>query len=47
MAQTWYIGPIAAKFGGSGGDVGIYLSAVFTAIIYPIVRAIEKRKSGR
>ena len=47
MAQTWYIGPIAAKFGGSGGDVGIYLSAVFTAIVYPIARAIEKRKSGR
>ena len=47
MAQTWYIGPIAAKFGGSGGDVGIYLSAVFTAIIYPIARATEKRKSGR
>ena len=47
MAQTWYIGPIAAKFGGFGGDVGIYLSAVFTAIVYPIARAIEKRKSGR
>ena len=47
MAQTWYIGPIAAKFGGSGGDVGIYLSAVFTAIMYPIARTIEKRKSGR
>ena len=47
MAQTWYIGPIAAKFGRSGGDVGIYLSAVFTAIIYPIARATEKRKSGR
>ena len=47
MAQTWYIGPIAAEFGGFGGDVGIYLSAVFTAIVYPIARAIEKRKSGR
>lgn len=47
MAQTWYIGPIAAKFGGFGGDIGIYLSAVFTAIVYPIARAIEKRKSGR
>ena len=47
MAQTWYIGPIAAKFGGSGGDVGVYLSAVLTAIVYPIARTLEERKFGR
>ncbi|OCK81554.1 hypothetical protein K432DRAFT_326108 [Lepidopterella palustris CBS 459.81] len=47
MAQTWYIGPIAKKFGGFGGDVGIYLSAVLTALTYPIARTIEKKKSGR
>ena len=47
MAQTWYIGPIAAKFGSFGGDVGIYLSCVFTAVTYPILRTIEKKKTGR
>ena len=47
MSQTWYIGPIAAKFGGDGGDVGVYLSGVFTIISYPILRTIEKRMTGR
>ncbi|KAF2816945.1 uncharacterized protein BDZ99DRAFT_430661 [Mytilinidion resinicola] len=47
MAQTWYIGPIAAKFGGFGGDVGIYLSAAFTLIVYPVARIVEKKYTGR
>ncbi|KAF1985391.1 hypothetical protein K402DRAFT_334627 [Aulographum hederae CBS 113979] len=47
MAQTWYIGPIAAKFGGYGGDVGIYLSAAFTAVVYPVLRTVEKKYIGR
>lgn len=47
MAQTWYTGPIAAKFGTYGGDVGIYLSAVFTAVMYPLLRTLEKRMTGR
>ena len=25
MAQTWYIGPLAAKFGPYGGDLGFEL----------------------
>lgn len=47
MSQTWYIGPIAAKIGDYGGDVGIYLSGVFTLIAYPILRTIEKKRTGR
>jgi purine-cytosine permease-like protein len=47
MAQTWYIGPIAAKFGGFGGDVGIYLSAVITLIVYPVARHFELKYVGR
>ena len=47
MSQTWYTGPIAAKFGGAGGDVGIYLSGVFTAVTYPVLRSVEKRMMGR
>jgi len=40
-------GPIAAKFGGFGGDVGIYLSGVFTLIVYPIARWLEIKKTGK
>ena len=47
MAQTWYIGPIAAKFGGYGGDVGVFLSGVFTLITYPPLRMLEKKYTGR
>ncbi|KAI9712675.1 MAG: hypothetical protein M1820_001296 [Bogoriella megaspora] len=47
MSQVWYIGPIAAKFGGFGGDVGIYLSAAITIVVYPVLRAFERSKTGR
>lgn len=47
MSQTWYIGPIAAKFGGFGGDVGIYLSGVFTLVVYPPARWYERKVTGR
>lgn len=47
MSQTWYIGPIAAKFGGDGGDVGIYMSAVITVVVYPVLRTFERSKTGR
>lgn len=47
MAQTWYVGPIAKEFGPFGGDVGIYLSAVFTLMVYPVARIVEKKYTGR
>lgn len=47
MSQTWYIGPIAAKFGGDGGDVGIYMSAAITVVVYTVGRYIEKKYTGR
>jgi hypothetical protein len=40
-------GPIAAKFGGFGGDVGIYLSGVLTLIVYPPARWYERKVTGR
>ncbi|MCJ1401347.1 hypothetical protein MMC11_004559 [Xylographa trunciseda] len=43
MVQTWYIGPIARMFGLSGGDVGVYMSAAITLLVYPIARTIEKK----
>ncbi|KAF2099874.1 hypothetical protein NA57DRAFT_65737 [Rhizodiscina lignyota] len=47
MSQTWYIGPIAAKFGGFGGDVGIFLSGAFTIAVYLPGRWYERKKTGR
>ena len=47
MAQVWYVGPIAAKFGTYGGDVGVFLSGIFTLIVYPPARYLEKRVSGK
>ncbi|KAL9107208.1 MAG: hypothetical protein Q9227_007832 [Pyrenula ochraceoflavens] len=47
MAQTWYIGPIALKFGPYGGDVGVYMSAAITILVYPIARLIEKKYTGK
>jgi purine-cytosine permease-like protein len=47
MAQVWYIGPIAKKFGPYGGDVGIYLSGAITLLVYPILRTLERKKFGR
>lgn len=47
MAQVWYVGPIAAKFGPYGGDVGIFLSGVITLLVYPITRYIERKYTGR
>lgn len=41
------LGPIASYFGYIGGDVGIYLSALFTLIVYPPARYFEKKKTGR
>ena len=47
MAQTWYVGPIAAKFSADGGDVGIYLSFAITLVVYLVTRTVEKRIVGR
>jgi purine-cytosine permease-like protein len=47
MAQTWYTGPIARKFGGEGGDVGVFLSFAFTLVAYPVLRYVEKKYMRR
>ena len=47
MSQTWYIGPIAKKFGSYGGDVGIYMSFAITLVVYPIARYFERKYTGR
>lgn len=46
MYQTYYVGPIAAKLGEYGGDIGIFLAFGFTALVYPVLRALEIKISG-
>jgi purine-cytosine permease-like protein len=47
MAQVWYTGPIALKFGPFGGDVGVFLSFAFTLFVYPPLRYFEIRMFKR
>ena len=47
MTQTWNIGSIAARFGGLGGYVGMYLSGFFTLVVYPLARWYERKISGK
>ncbi|KAJ9609784.1 hypothetical protein H2200_006112 [Cladophialophora chaetospira] len=47
MAQVWYVGPIAKKFGPYGGDVGIYMSGAITLLCYFPLRYYERKKTGR
>lgn len=47
MAQVWYIGSVARKFGAYGGDVGIYLTAAITLVCYPVTRYLERKYTGR
>jgi len=47
MSQTWYIGPIAQKFGAYGGDVGVFMSGAITLLVYPIGRTLEYKYTGR
>ncbi|KAL5485186.1 hypothetical protein ACEPAI_7828 [Sanghuangporus weigelae] len=47
MAQTWYVSPIAAKFGPSGGDLGFELAAAFAALSYIPLRWLEIHLIGR
>ncbi|KAF8513340.1 permease for cytosine/purines, uracil, thiamine, allantoin-domain-containing protein [Hysterangium stoloniferum] len=47
MAQVWYIGPVAAKLGPFGGDMGFEFATIFSGIIYPPLRYLEIKKWGR
>ena len=41
LAQTWYVGPIAAKLGPYGGDVGMWMVFAVTFVVYLVARPIE------
>lgn len=44
MAQTWWVGPIALKV---GGDVGLYLTALITTVVYLPLRRLERKVVDR
>ncbi|KAF2206528.1 hypothetical protein CERZMDRAFT_52979 [Cercospora zeae-maydis SCOH1-5] len=43
MAQVWYTGPIGSRI----GDLGFEMAFVVTALVYIILRSMEKRVTGR
>ncbi|KAI5123976.1 hypothetical protein M0805_006388 [Coniferiporia weirii] len=47
MAEVWYVGPIGARIGIFGGDLGFELAAAFAAVSYPPLRWLEIRYTGR
>lgn len=47
MEQTWYVGPLAATIGSSGGDVANEFTFGVTVIAYIPFRYLELKKFGR
>ncbi|EDK47181.1 conserved hypothetical protein [Lodderomyces elongisporus NRRL YB-4239] len=47
MNQVYYRGPLAAKIGEYGGDLGMFLAFGFTGITYPCVRYLELKRFKR
>ncbi|KAI6842355.1 hypothetical protein KC340_g1761 [Hortaea werneckii] len=47
LVQTWYVGPVGARIGSSGGDVANELTLAVTAIAYVPFRYLELKYIGR
>ena len=48
MDQVWFVGPVATLVGdNTGADIGIWLGAAFTLIVFPPLRYLEMKKVGR
>lgn len=47
MYQNWYMGPVAAKVGGIGADIGVWLGCAFALVVFPPLRYLELKKYGR
>jgi NCS1 nucleoside transporter family len=48
MSQVYYTGPVAILIGDEfGGDLGFELAAVFSGVVYPPLRWLERRQFGR
>ncbi len=47
MHQVWWTGPLARKLSDSGGDLGIWLGSAISAVIFPPLRYLELKTTGR
>lgn len=47
MVETWYVGPLGALIGSSGGDVANEFTLVVTALSYIPARYLELKYVGR
>jgi NCS1 nucleoside transporter family len=47
MAQVYYIGPIARMVGDYGADMGNYVGFAWAALVYPPLRVLELKWTGR
>ncbi|KAI7285404.1 hypothetical protein KC345_g1729 [Hortaea werneckii] len=47
LVQTWYVGPVGARIGSSGGDVANELTLAVTAVAYVPFRYLELKYIGR
>lgn len=47
MNQVYFRGPLAAKIGDYGGDIGFWLAMGFSGAVYPVLRYFELKKFGR
>lgn len=47
MYQVWYTGPVAAKVGEYGADIGSWLAIAFTGLTFPPLRVLELKYIGR
>lgn len=47
MNQVYYKGPLAAKIGEYGGDIGNFLAMGFAGVSYPLARYLELKRFGK
>ncbi|KAG1722070.1 hypothetical protein EDB19DRAFT_1916939 [Suillus lakei] len=48
MSEVWYTGPLGKMAGATyGADLGFELAAAFSAVTYPLLRALEIKLIGR
>ncbi|KAL3474625.1 permease for cytosine/purines, uracil, thiamine, allantoin-domain-containing protein [Aspergillus californicus] len=47
MKVSWYVGPVAALIGERGANVGHELTFGFCALVFPVLRGVERGVTGR
>ncbi|KAI5365053.1 Putative purine-cytosine permease [Septoria linicola] len=47
MNQVYFMGPVASLIGDDGTDIGLFIGSSWAALVYPPLRALEKKAIGR